>query len=51
MQSKFNTQKPKRLLKYQVVHALQKIKDEVEFGLGMKKRQTSLDPYFERELN
>ena len=31
-----------------VVYALQKIKDEVEFNLGTKKRQTTLDAYFER---
>ena len=33
-----------------VVHALQKIKDEVEFNLGTKKKQMTLDN-FVKELN
>ena len=35
----------------EVMNALQKIKDEVEFNLGTKKKQMTLDAYFVKELN
>ena len=34
-----------------VVHALQKIKDEVKFNLVTKNKQMTLDAYFVKELN
>ena len=34
-----------------VVYALQIIKKDVEFSLGIKKRSTTIDPYFEKEFN
>ena len=33
------------------MHALQKIEDEVEFNLGTKKKQMTLDVYFVKELS
>ena len=33
------------------MHAFKKIKDEVEFNLGTKKKQMTLDAYFVKELN
>ena len=33
-----------------VVHDLQKIKDKVEFNLGTKKKQITLDAYFVKRV-
>ena len=33
-----------------IVHSLQKIKDETEFDLKIKKKQTTLDAYFRKEV-
>ncbi|XP_022856380.1 uncharacterized protein LOC111377501 [Olea europaea var. sylvestris] len=33
----------------EVVYALQKVKDVVHFGLGVKKKQSTIDAYFQKE--
>ena len=41
----------KKIYKIYMVYDLQKIKDQIEFGFSTKKRQTTLDAYFKKDLN